>query len=161
MRFSPPPWRSPPPAPEPPDPFGWIDTGVIRLSARRAQTGVVTRGKKLFEGVSQHLEAGESIQHVVDGVYEGDATRTDAGRHGLIVATDRRLLFVAVTAYGKHDVESFRYPAITSFEQRRGMMGGSVSFATDQTRATVKLIPPGSAFTLFCRWMQNQVTAAA
>lgn len=127
---------------------------MIRRPATRGQTGPVTRGKKLFEGVSQHLEDGESIQHVVDGVFEGEATR-----HGLIVATDRRLLFVAVTAYGKHDVESFPYPAITSFEQRRGMMGGSVSFATDQTRATVKLIPPGSAFSRFCRWMQSQVEA--
>jgi hypothetical protein len=133
---------------------------VIRLRSHRAQTGVVTRGKKLFEGLSQHLEDGETIQHVVDGTYEVDAGRRDAVRHGLAVATDRRLLFFALTAYGKHQVESFRYPTITSFEQSRGLMGGSVSFTTADTRATVKLIPPGSTFIRFCRWMQSQVDAA-
>jgi hypothetical protein len=120
----------------------------------------VTRGKKLFEGLSQHLEDGETIQHVVDGTYEVDAGCRDAVRHGLVVATDRRLLFFALTAYGGHDVESFRYPSITSFQQSRGMMGGSVSFTTAQIRATVKLIPSGSTFTRFCRWIQSQVDTA-
>jgi hypothetical protein len=130
---------------------------MIRLSATRGQTGVVTRGKKLFEGLSQHLEDGEAIQYVVDGAYEAGG---NAVRHGLVVATDRRLVFFSLTAYGGHEVESFRYPSITSFEQRRGMMGGSVSFTTVDTRATVKLIPPGSAFTRFCRWTQSQVEDA-
>lgn len=121
---------------------------------------MVTRGKKLFEGLSQHLEDGETIQHVVDGTYEVDASRRDAARHGLVVATDRRLLFFALTAYGGHDLESFRYPSITSFEQSRGMMGGSVSFTTAEIRATVKLIPPGLTFVRFCRWIQTQLEAA-
>lgn len=121
----------------------------------------MTRGKKLFEGVGQHLEDGETIQYVIDGAYEVDTMGRDAARHGLVVATDRRLLLFALTAYGKHEVESFRYPSITSFEQSRGMMGGSVSLTTADTRATVRLIPPGSTFVRFCRWMQHQVEAAA
>jgi hypothetical protein len=119
----------------------------------------VTRGKKLLDGVSQNLEEGETIQHVLDGTWEVDTPGTRAARHGLTVATDRRVLLVALTAYGGHDIESFRYSSITSFEQARGLMGGSVSFTTIQTRAMVKLIPPGSTFIRFCLWMQNQVDA--
>jgi hypothetical protein len=121
----------------------------------------VTRGKKLFEGVGQHLEDGETIQHVVDGAYEVDTMGRDAARHGLVVATDRRLLLFALTAYGKHEVESFRYPSITSFEQSRGLMGGSVSFTTADARATVRLIPPGSTFVRFCRWLQSRIETTA
>jgi hypothetical protein len=114
----------------------------------------VTRGKKLFEGVSQILEDGETIQHVVDGAYEVEG---NAARHGLVVATDRRLLLFALSAYGKHEVDSFSYGSIASFEQSRGMMGGSVSFTTADTRVTVKLIPPGSTFIRFCTWMCAQI----
>jgi hypothetical protein len=114
----------------------------------------VTRGKKLIEGVSQHLEAGETIEHVVDGAFEVDTADV---RHGLAVATDRRLLLFAMTAYGGHDLESFPYPTITSFEPSRGLMGGSVSFATTATRATVRLIPSGATFTRFCTWMGRKV----
>jgi hypothetical protein len=116
----------------------------------------VTRGKKLIEGVSQHLEAGETIQHVVDGAFEVD---TAGVRHGLAVATDRRLLLFALSAYGGHDLESFPYPSITSFEPTRGLMGGSVSFTTIETRAAVKLISPGATFTRFCKWMTRNVSA--
>ena len=118
----------------------------------------MTRGKKLFEGVSHILEDGETIQHVIDGAYEVDGK---AARHGLVVATDRRLLLFALSAYGKHQVDSFSYGAIASFEQSRGMMGGSVTFATADTRATVKLIPPGSTFTRFCTWMRARVEPTA
>jgi hypothetical protein len=117
----------------------------------------VTRGKKLFEGVSHILEAGETIQHVVDGAYEVDG---NAARHGLVVATDRRLLLFALSVYGEHEVDSFTYGAIAEFEQSRGLMGGSVSFATADTRATVRLIPPGSAFIRFCTWMRSHVGPA-
>ena len=117
----------------------------------------MTRGKKLFEGVSQILEDGETMQHVVDGAYEvGD----NAPRHGLVVATDRRLLLFALSAYGKREVDSFTYGSIASFEQSRGLMGGSVSFATADRRATVRLIPPGSTFTRFCTWIRSQIDPA-
>jgi hypothetical protein len=114
----------------------------------------VTRGKKLFEGVSHILEDGEKIQHVVDGAYEVNG---NSARHGLVVATDRRLLLYALSIYGKHEVDSFAYDSIASFEQSRGLMGGSMSFATADTRATVKLIPPGSTFTNFCAWLRDRI----
>ena len=117
----------------------------------------VTRGKKLFEGLSQVLENGETVEHVVDGAYEVGGK---PARHGLVVATDRRLLLFALSIYGKQEVDSFAYGSITSFEQSRGLMGGSVSFATAEARATVRLIPTGSAFTRFCAWMHARVEAA-
>jgi hypothetical protein len=117
----------------------------------------VTRGKKLFEGLSQVLDDGETVQHVVDGAYEVDG---HSARHGLVVATNRRLLLFALSIYGKHEVDSFAYGSIASFEQSRGLMGGSVSFATADVRATVRLIPTGSAFTRFCNWMRTQIEAA-
>jgi hypothetical protein len=119
----------------------------------------VTRGKKLFEALSQHLETGEAIQHVVDGTYEINPSGRDAVLHGLVVATDRRILFFSLTAYGRHELESFWYPSITGFEQSKALMGGTVSVTTADVRATVKLIPPGATFDRFCRWVHSQVTA--
>ena len=127
---------------------------MIRSPSTRGQTGGVTRGKKLFEGISHILETGETIQRVVDGAYEVGG---NAARHGLVVATDRRLLLFALSPYGDHEVDSFSYGAIAEFEQSRGLMGGSVSFATADSRTTVKLIPPGSAFTRFCTWMRSHI----
>jgi hypothetical protein len=127
------------------------------LPAPRGQTDRVTRGKKLFEGLSQVLEDGETIEHVIDGAYEVGG---QPARHGLAVATDRRLLLFALSIYGKHEVDSFAYGSILSFEQSRGLMGGSVSFATADVRATVKLIPPGSTFTRFCDRMCERIAAA-
>jgi hypothetical protein len=115
-----------------------------------AQTEQVTRGRKLMEGVGQHLEAGETVQCMVDGAYEVDAAQRDAVRNGVVLATDRRVLFVALTAFEGHVVQSYAYEQIASFEQSRGMMGGSVSFTASGSRVTVKWIPPGSAFTKFC-----------
>jgi hypothetical protein len=103
-----------------------------------------------MESVGQHLEAGETVQCMVDGAYEIDATRRDAVRNGVVLATDRRVLFVALTAFEGHVMESFAYEQIASFEHSRGMMGGSVSFTASGSRVTVKWIPPGSAFTSFC-----------
>ena len=128
-----------------------------------AQTEAVTRGRKLMEGVGQHLEAGETVQCMVDGAYEVDSTRRDAVRNGVVLATDRRVLFVALKAFEGHVVESFAYPDIDDFEQSRGMMGGSISFTASGSRVTVKWIPPGSAFTRFCdlvRHNSGQVATA-
>jgi hypothetical protein len=121
------------------------------------ETGGVTRGRKLIEGVSQHLEAGETIHCLVDGACEVDVEERDSVRHGVAVATDRRLLFFALNAYGEHELASFAYPSISSFEQSRGMMGGSMSFTVSGNRTTVKWIPPGTAFRQFCEWMQSRV----
>ena len=126
-----------------------------------AQTELVTRGRKLMESVGQHLEAGETVQCMVDGAYEVDASRRDAVRNGVVLATDRRILFVALTAFEGHMMESYAYANIASFEQSRGMMGGSVSFTADGSRVTVKWIPPGSAFTTFCNLVRRNTEQAA
>jgi hypothetical protein len=103
-----------------------------------------------MDSVGQHLEAGETIQCMVDGAYEVDSTRRDAVRNGLVIATDRRVLFVALKAFEGHTVEWFAYGDIRAFEHSRGMMGGSVTFTVRDSDVTVKWIPPGSAFTKFC-----------
>jgi hypothetical protein len=103
-----------------------------------------------MEGVGQHLAADETVHCMIDGAYEVDALRRDAVRNGVVLATDRRVLFVALTAFEGHMVESYAYADMTGFEQTRGMMGGCVSFTARGSRVTVKWIPPGSAFTTFC-----------
>jgi hypothetical protein len=126
-----------------------------------AQTEVVTRGRKLMEGVGQHLEAGDTIQCMVDGAYEVDAARRDAVRNGVVLATDRRVLFISLKAFEGHAVESFAYGDIGSFEQSRGMMGGTISFIASGSRVTVKWIPPGSAFTKFCNMVRRNAAEVA
>jgi hypothetical protein len=67
-----------------------------------------------MEGVGQHLEAGETVQCMVDGAYEVDSARRDAVLNGVVLATDRRVLFVALKAFEGHVVESFAYRTSTS-----------------------------------------------
>jgi len=114
-----------------------------------------------MEGVGQHLEADETVQCMVDGAYEVDSARRDAVRNGVVLATDRRVLFVALKAFEGHVVESFPYADIDAFEQSRGMMGGSVSFTASGSRVTVKWIPPGSAFTKFCNLVRRNAGQVA
>lgn len=114
-----------------------------------------------MEGVGQHLEADETVHCMIDGAYEVDAARRDAVHNGVVLATDRRVLFVALKAFEGHTVESYAYADITGFEQTRGMMGGSVSFTAGGSRVTVKWIPPGSAFTTFCAVVRRHADQVA
>lgn len=97
------------------------------------------RADKLVERASEHLEDGEVLLAWVMGVYESELLGTNVPRNGLLMATDRRLLFYGRKLAG-YDFESFPYENVSSFEQGRNFHGGYAHFFASGNRVEVKWV---------------------
>ncbi|MGY1632234.1 PH domain-containing protein [Geodermatophilus sp. SYSU D01186] len=95
---------------------------------------------KLIEQAREHLEPGEVIKGAVQGTYETKIMGSETVRTGILVATDRRVVFYAKKFTG-YDLESFPYGNISSFEQGKNMMGHNITFYASGNRVHVKWIP--------------------
>jgi hypothetical protein len=94
---------------------------------------------RLREAARAHLEADEEMLAAVEGVYEGELLGAEIPRNGVLVATQRRLLFYG-KRLGGYDVESFPYLNISSFEQGRSLYGSYLHFFASGNRVEVKWI---------------------
>lgn len=99
----------------------------------------MARTDKLVERASEHLEDGEVLLAWVMGVYESQLLGTDLPRNGLLVATDRRLLFYGKKV-GGYDFESFPYENVSSFEQGHNFYGAYAHFFASGNRVEVKWV---------------------
>ena len=107
----------------------------------------MTKLDKLTEQAQGHLEAGEHIIAAVQGTYETKVMGGDRVRPGVLIATDRRVVFYA-KKLGGYDLESFPYAHISSFEQGKNMMGHTVTFFASGNRVSMQWIKDGmDAFT--------------
>lgn len=95
---------------------------------------------RLVEHAKAHLEAGEIIKGAVQGTYETKIMGSDTVRAGILIATDRRVVFYAKKLTG-YELESFPYGNISSFEQGKNMMGHNVTFYASGNKVHVKWIP--------------------
>ncbi|WP_068434168.1 PH domain-containing protein [Piscicoccus intestinalis] len=95
---------------------------------------------KLVAQAQDHLEPGETVRAAVQGQYEVKIMGSDTVRAGVLIATDRRLVFYAKKLTG-YDLESFPYRSISSFEQSKNMMGHAVTFFASGNRVHMKWIP--------------------
>jgi len=95
---------------------------------------------KLVDLARPHLESGEAIKAAVLGTYETKIMGSDTVRAGILLATDRRVVFYAKKFTG-YDLESFPYGNISSFEQGKNMMGHNITFYASGNRVHVKWIP--------------------
>jgi hypothetical protein len=95
---------------------------------------------KLVDLAKEHLEPGEAIKAAVAGTYETKIMGSDTVRSGILIATDRRVVFYAKKFTG-YELESFPYGNISSFEQGKNMMGHSITFYASGNRVHVKWIP--------------------
>jgi hypothetical protein len=96
--------------------------------------------EKLTDQARDHLEPGEVIRAAVLGTYETKIMGSEAIRAGILLATDRRVVFYAKKLTG-YDLESFPYGNISSFEQGKNMMGHNLTFYASGNRVHVKWIP--------------------
>jgi Bacterial PH domain/Short C-terminal domain len=94
---------------------------------------------RLLKQASAHLAEDEEVLAAVPGVYESELLGRDIPRNGLLVATDRRLLFYGKRLAG-YDIESFPYENLSSFEQGRNLYGGYLHFFASGNRVEVKWI---------------------
>lgn len=98
--------------------------------------------EKLVEQARPHLEAGEQIEGVVQGAYDTKIGGKATVRSGILMATDRRLVFFAKKLVG-YDLESFPYASISSFEASKGLSGHSFRFAASGNDVRLKWINAG------------------
>ena len=83
---------------------------------------------KLVARVQEELEPGERVVAAVRGTYETAV----APRAGVLVATDRRLVFFGKKLMG-YNLESFPYRQISSFEVRKNVTGHVIRSRPRQT----------------------------
>ncbi len=104
------------------------------------------KAEKLVEQARAHLEPGEQIAAAVMGAYEVKIMGNDSIRNGVLIATDRRIVFYA-KRLGGFDMESFPYGNISSFEHGKTMMGHHVNLFASGNNVHVKWLQPAEDFT--------------
>lgn len=85
------------------------------------------------------MEPGEQILASVLGTYEAKIMGSDSVRNGVLIATDRRVVFYAKKMTG-YDLESYPYASISSIDQGKNMMGHKVTFYASGNKVEVKWI---------------------
>ena len=99
----------------------------------------MAKAEKNLEQLQPHLETGETVEAHVEGSYETKVMGTESVRKGILAATDRRMLFYAKKFTG-YDLESFPYGNISSIEQGKNFMGGTLKFFASGNTASMKWI---------------------
>jgi hypothetical protein len=113
---------------------------------------------KNLAAVQEHLEPGEQILQTVPGAYETKLMDKEWTRNGLLLATDRRLIFYA-KKLGGYDMESFPYRSISSVEAGKSLTGHKVTFFASGNRVSLKYIHlEASALTEFLGLIRGQAT---
>jgi hypothetical protein len=95
--------------------------------------------EKMVEQAKVHLEPQETIRGAVLGAYETTIMGNNTVRNGVLLATDRRVVFYSKRLSG-YDMESFPYGNISSFEQGKNMMGHNVTLYASGNKVHVKWI---------------------
>jgi hypothetical protein len=100
---------------------------------------------KLVDSAYEHLEPQERIKAAVLGSYETTRLGTETLRNGILIATDRRVVFYSKRLTG-YELESFPYSNISSFDQGKNFMGHTITFYASGNKVNVK-------------WIANQIDA--
>lgn len=130
-----------------------VDDPYAQLPAIRDRALV-----KQLETARPLLHPGEKVLAAMTGAYETKKMGEDWTRTGAILATDRRLLFVA-KKLGGYDSESFPYERISSFDKSTGMTGGRATFYASGNTVNLKYIAPPELEEL-TRVVNDQTTAS-
>lgn len=116
--------------------------------------------EKLLERAGEHFEPGEAAVASVMGTYVTRLMGSETVRQGVLVATDRRVVFYG-KKLGGYELESFPYPNITSFEQGKNMLGHHVTFFAAGNAVHMKWIKDLQGMEAFTRAVKAAMTAAA
>ena len=98
---------------------------------------------KLLKKAEAHFETGEKMISAVLGAYETKVLGADSVRNGIMIATNKRLIFFAKKLTG-FDLEVFPYGNISSFEMGKNLMGHHISFFASGNKAKMKWIKGGN-----------------
>ncbi|WP_419882755.1 PH domain-containing protein [Peribacillus sp. B-H-3] len=115
--------------------------------------------EKLLQKAKEHFETGEVAKYTIYGAYETKSLGADTVKNGIMIATDRRVVFYGKRTFG-FDLESFPYKNISSFEMGKSMMGHKISFFSSGNKVSMKWINKGDLES-FISEVRNQITGNA
>jgi len=93
----------------------------------------MAKREKLLSELQAHLEPGEEVLEAVEGTWETKTWGDESSRSGILAATDRRLVLFAKKLFG-HDVKSFPYASVSSFEVGKRFRSPYVKFDASKKR---------------------------
>lgn len=99
------------------------------IEAALARMGSKFGAKRELKALPDELLENETVHHIVSGEYSGGL--------GILVATDRRLLFV-FRGIMKQITEDFGYNRISSIEYNGGMLLGGIKVYVSNQKAEIK-----------------------
>jgi hypothetical protein len=99
--------------------------------------------RSLIEAAQAHMEPGEDSEAAILGVYVTNQIGRKSARRGVMIATDRRVVFYS-KKLGGYEFEVFPYPTISSIKGGRGLLGAHVTLQTAGNRAYMKRIRNGA-----------------
>lgn len=114
---------------------------------------------KLLKGLKEHLQPGEEAVRGVAGAYETKILGQDNVRNGILVATDRRIVFYAKKLTG-YDLESFPFGNISSLEMGKNMMGHHVRFFASGNEVRIKWIKDAAGLEKFMAHVRDHMAGA-
>ena len=111
----------------------------------RARQGPAPNSKagKLLAKARPHLDSDETPLCSVLCTYETRRMKTKTVRNGILIATDKRVVFYAKRVTG-HEIKHFRYKAISSIDTGKNMMGHYISLIVSGNEINVKWIKEGA-----------------
>lgn len=104
------------------------------------------------------MEPGEQILASVLGTYETKIMGSDSVRNGVLIATDRRVVFYAKKMTG-YDLEGYPYASISSIDEGKNMMGHKVTFYASGNKVEVKWIKDAEKLARFMNTAKAHVHA--
>lgn len=116
----------------------------------------LSKADTLWAQARPHLDAGENRLALVQGTYEGRLMGEKITRSGILIATDHRVVFYAKKMLG-YDFESFPYHAISTFEQRKNLMGNTLTFTASGNTVQLKWINDRDALEQLVRTVRTRM----
>lgn len=130
------------------------DQKAFKKAQREAVKSAAGSGGKLLALARLHFDDDEADLCSVRGTYETKRLGGDSVRKGILIATNKRVVFYAKKATG-HDINFFRYKAISSIDTGKNMMGAYITLVVSGNEAHLKWISGDAA--AFVETVQDQM----
>ena len=120
------------------------DQKSFKKSQQEAVKSASGMDGKLLALARLHLDDDETDLRSVRGTYETKRLGSDSVRNGILIATNKRVVFYAKKAVG-HDIKHIRYKAISSIDTGKNMMGAYITLVVSGNEAHLKWIKGDAA----------------
>ncbi len=104
-----------------------------RLEKDVANEQKIKTGKvaiKNLDGAKEHLEPGEKIIDYIFGMHDSELLKKDTKTNGVLIATDKRVIFYGKRMIAGFDIETIDYGKISSVEYSQGLVFGEIKIHT-------------------------------